>query len=133
MKRLTLIALVVLIPVQAWAWGATGHRLIGRIGVQALPAQIPAFVRSAQAVDAIGEIAREPDRSKGTARPHDADLDPGHFVDLDDQGRVLGGPSLTALPATRDALRDRAPRPLGRPRARPAGCPSTSWTAISNW
>ncbi len=87
----------------AWPWGATGHRLIGEAAMQSLPADLPAFLRGPDAIEAVGEIAREPDRSKGSGEPHDHDLDPGHFVDLDDQGRVNGGPALASLPADREA------------------------------
>jgi hypothetical protein len=85
----------------ALAWGATGHRLIGELGEAALPADLPAFLRTPQAVETVGEYAREPDRSKGAGREHDTDRDPGHFVDLDDAGKILGGPSLADLPPTR--------------------------------
>ena len=88
----------------AWAWGASGHRIIGRVAVRALPADLPAFLKTSEAVDAIGEIAREPDRSRGAGQPHDADLDPGHFVDLTEDGHVFiaGGPSLAAMPRNRN-------------------------------
>lgn len=85
----------------ALAWGATGHRMIGEAAVQALPPELPAFVRSADAAAEVGEIAREPDRWRGSGRTHDSDRDAAHFVDVDDAGRVLGGPLLTALPPTR--------------------------------
>lgn len=83
------------------AWGATGHRIIGEVAVAALPAELPAFVRSADAAAVIGELAREPDRSRGAGRIHDHQRDPAHFVDVDDAGLILGGPPLTALPPTR--------------------------------
>ena len=87
----------------ALAWGAMGHRLIGEVAMQALPPSLPAFLRTPEAAQAVGELAREPDRSKGSGQPHDTDLDPGHFVNLDDAGRVRGGPPITGLPATREA------------------------------
>jgi hypothetical protein len=86
---------------RALAWGATGHRLVGQLGAAALPADLPAFLRTPQAVEIIGETAREPDRSKAAGRIHDTDHDPGHFLDLDDGGKILGGPALAALPPTR--------------------------------
>ncbi len=86
---------------RALAWGATGHRLVGQLGVAALPADLPAFLRTPEAIETVGEIAREPDRSKGAGRVHDADRDPGHFVDVDDAGKIMGGPALAALPPTR--------------------------------
>jgi hypothetical protein len=85
----------------AHAWGATGHRIIGRLGVLTLPDTVPAFVRSPAAVEAIGELAREPDRWRGAGKTHDNFRDGGHFVDVDDNGKVLGGPAISALPATR--------------------------------
>jgi len=91
------------LPGGAWAWGSTGHRLIGVVGAEALPVDIPAFLRTPQIIQAIGELAREPDRSKGVGDPHDADLNPGHFVDFDDAGTVAGGPTLASLPPTRAA------------------------------
>ena len=88
-------------PAAALAWGSTGHRIIGRLGIEALSDSLPAFVRSDQAVAAVGELAREPDRWRGAGKTHDNFRDGGHFVDVDDNGRVLGGPALSALPETR--------------------------------
>ncbi len=91
---------------QAWGWGSTGHRLIGQAAALALPADVPDFLRTPAAVQQLGEIDREPDRSKGGGKPHDADLDPGHFVDLTEDGHVFtaAGPSVDALPADRNAF-----------------------------
>ncbi len=87
----------------AHAWGASGHRWIGRAALGALPADLPAFLRTARAADQVGELAREPDRSKGAGQPHDADGDPGHYVDIDDAGHVFDahGPALADLPRSR--------------------------------
>ena len=97
------LALAGLAPERAHAWADSGHRLVTRLGVEALPAEIPAFLRTPEAVDQLAELSREPDRSKGAGQPHDGDLDPGHFLDLDDERRVLGGPPLNNLPTTRAA------------------------------
>jgi hypothetical protein len=88
---------------QVLAWGATGHREIGELAIQALPADLPAFLRTPETAQAVGELAREPDRARGAGQPHDTDLDAGHFVDLDDAGHINGGPMLSALPPTREA------------------------------
>ncbi len=88
---------------QALAWGASGHRIVGREAVRALPSEVPAFLLEAASVEAVGELAREPDRWKDSGRTHDADRDPAHFLDLGDDGTVLGGPALASLPATRSA------------------------------
>jgi hypothetical protein len=97
---------------QALAWGATGHRFIGRLAIEGLPADLPAFLRSPGAMEAEGELAREPDRWKDSGKVHDADRDAAHFVDLGDDGRVRGGPALADLPATR-ADYDAALRAVG--------------------
>lgn len=85
----------------ALAWGNTGHRMVGTLAMQALPAEVPAFLRSKQAAADMGELAREPDRWKGSGKTHDSDRDPAHFLDLNDDGTILGGPRLAALPVTR--------------------------------
>lgn len=85
----------------ALAWGATGHRLVGEVAVEALPDELPAFLRTSQAAAEVGELSREPDRSKGAGKLHDSSRDPAHFLDLDDAGKVMGGPTLAQLPPTR--------------------------------
>ncbi|RYF94835.1 MAG: S1/P1 Nuclease [Caulobacteraceae bacterium] len=86
---------------QALAWGASGHRLVGQLAVEALPAEIPAFLRGRKAIAAMGELAREPDRWKGGGKLHDSDREGAHFVDIDDAGLVMGVMPLADLKATR--------------------------------
>ena len=86
---------------QALAWGDTGHRIIGELGIETLPDSVPAFLRAPGVAADVGELAREPDRSRGSGKVHDNMRDPGHFVDVDDAGKVLAGPALNALPATK--------------------------------
>jgi len=116
MKRLAPLAaaalLSALLPNSASAWGSTGHRFIGEVAMRSLPIDIPAFLRTPQAGVDVGEYSREPDRSKGAGRAHDSDRDPGHFIDLSDDGTVLGGPALSALPVTRAEF-DAAERKAG--------------------
>src|SRR3954471_5677610 len=94
---------LVLVPQQAWSWGHTGHVGISQIAMEALPPEIPAFVRSAQSIAQVGELGAEADVSKttgivttatGTIRTtstvHDAERDNGHFIDFDDNGLALG-------------------------------------------
>jgi hypothetical protein len=92
---------LLLLPAPALAWGGTGHRMIGELAAKSFPKQIPAFLKTALAVKQIGLLAQEPDISRNAGQPHDGDSDPGHFVDVSDDGTILGGPKLSALPATR--------------------------------
>jgi hypothetical protein len=107
-----------LLPQQAWSWGHTGHVGISQLAMQALPDDIPAFLRSAQAIAQVGELGAEADISKTTgivtstgerittaSTVHDSERDAGHFLDVDDAGIVIGGViPLNALPATRQAF-----------------------------
>lgn len=97
------LAVLALSAGQGFGWGSTGHRIISRLGVMTLPADLPAFLKDPVVVDQIGELGREPDRSRGSGQPHDADLDPGHFIDLTDDGKVMGGLSLDQMPPNKDA------------------------------
>jgi hypothetical protein len=111
---------VLLASCHAWSWGHTGHVEISRIAIEKLPDEIPAFIRNDLAVAAIGELGPEADESKTTGivtgrsstgsllttrTIHDAERDPGHFVDIDDNGVVVGGVvPLADLPTTREAF-----------------------------
>src|SRR5579862_25953 len=86
---------------QALAWGASGHRIIAVAAAEALPADLPAFLHTRRAAEDLGELAREPDRWRNAGKTHDTTRDPGHFVDVSDDGTVFGGPPLGALPLTR--------------------------------
>ena len=90
-------------PTCCWAWGATGHEWISAIAIEKLPDTLPAFVRTPGAVAEIAVIGRELDRSKGASKTHDAERDPGHYIDLGDNGEVMGVVPLTNLPTTREA------------------------------
>ena len=96
------LACAVAAPGPALAWGGAGHRMIGQAAMESLPPELPAFLRTPQAVADVGELSRELDRSKGAGRVHDTNRDPGHYLDLNDDGTALGGPRLAALPPTRE-------------------------------
>lgn len=89
---LVLAALAILAPQTALAWGGHGHRIIGVAAMEALPEEVPAFLRDPSTITQIGELSREPDRSKGAGRIHGSNRDPAHYVDIDDAGLVMGGP-----------------------------------------
>lgn len=94
--------LCLLSPAAAFAWGATGHEYVSGVAADALPAELPAFLRGAAARDDTAVLGRELDRSKGSGDPHNHERDQGHFVALDDAGTVRGL-ALTELPRTREA------------------------------
>jgi hypothetical protein len=109
---LAAVSFVAFAPQSALAWGSTGHRITGELAMRNLPASLPDFLRNEEVALEVGELAREPDRSRASGDPHDHDLDPGHFVDVSDDLKILGGPSLSALPATREDY-DTALRAVG--------------------
>ena len=101
--RFAVIALCfALNPHEAGAWGASGHRYMGVDAIKALPDEVPAFLRTDKVAADMGELAREPDRWRQAGITHDEMRDPGHFVSIDDSGRVNGGPLLAGLPVTRE-------------------------------
>src|SRR5712671_374062 len=87
---------------EGWAWGATGHEWISGIAIETLPDSLPGFVRTTEAAAEIAVMGRELDRSKGSGRTHDAERDPGHWVDLSEDGAVMGVLAMDALPVTRE-------------------------------
>lgn len=87
----------------ALAWGATGHEIVSGLAAEALPDELPAFLRTPAAIADIAVFGRELDRSKGAGNPHDAERNPGHFIGLDDNGLVAGVLPLEELPVTREA------------------------------
>lgn len=103
LRKAALLAAAVLAaaPGSALAWGNMGHRMVGEAAMSGLPAGMPAFLATPQAIRDVGELSREQDRSKGAGKVHDHNRDPGHFIDLDDDGKVLGGPPFLPLPPTR--------------------------------
>ena len=118
------------LPQHAFAWGATGHRLVGELASSALPLEVPEFLRTPEAARQIGEVAREPDRSKGSGEPHDADADRAHHIDVGDDLRIgRNGPELQKLPSTREAY-DTALRAAGSDEYRAGYLP---YAIIDGW
>jgi hypothetical protein len=98
-----LLAIAIAAPAPALAWGAAGHRIINNVAARSLPDSVPAFVRTPAAIAEITTLGPEPDRLKGAGKTWDADLDPGHYLDLDDDGTIAGVLPLAQLPPTREA------------------------------
>lgn len=92
----------ILLSSSALAWGPDGHRMISTIAVQSLPDEVPAFLRSPEAVEEAGYLGPEADRQRGAGKSFDDEHSPAHFVDVDDDLTILGGPSLKKLPVSRE-------------------------------
>jgi hypothetical protein len=104
MRRIAIAAiLVVTLSQSASAWGLTGHLLISEAAAERLPDTLPAFLRTPAAIHEIAALGPELDISKNSGVPHDQDLDPGHYVDITDDGLVEGAVDLNALPMSREA------------------------------
>lgn len=88
---------LLLLTLAAWGWGATGHEWATGIAIEKLPDGIPAFVRDPAVLADMALMGRELDRSKGAGETHDKERDPGHNIDLTDDGKVMG----ILLPVTR--------------------------------
>lgn len=97
------LTLMSLAAAPAFAWGSAGHRIINQVAIQNLPDSMPAFLRTPEAMREITELGPEMDRIKGSGYPHDADEDPGHYVDANDDLTIAGGLSLMTLPDSREA------------------------------
>jgi hypothetical protein len=59
---------------------ATGHEFISGIAIEKWPDNLPAFIRTPEAVAEIAVMGRELDHSKGAGETHDKERDPGHNV-----------------------------------------------------
>jgi hypothetical protein len=69
---------------QGLAWGADGHKMVNRLAGAALPKDIPEFLRSPRAVDALEYYGPEPDRWKSPAEPElGTAQSPEHFLDME--------------------------------------------------
>jgi hypothetical protein len=93
-------------PVATLAWGSTGHTMINRIAAEKLPASLPAFLHTQQAIDEIAYLGPEEDRLKGAGISWDGDNDEGHYLDLQDDGTIAHVISITALPKDMAAYAD---------------------------
>jgi len=68
----------------AFAWGNHGHRLANKLAASSLPADVPAFLRSPEAVAEIEYLGPEPDRWRSPAEPElVAAQAPEHFIDME--------------------------------------------------
>ncbi len=84
-RALLLLSLLSLLSVpSSFAWGSKGHKIISRLAAASLPADMPAFMRTPEAIDEIEYLGPEPDRWRSRAEPElSASQAPDHFIDLE--------------------------------------------------
>ncbi len=90
------VVVVALVPMllveQSVAWGNDGHKMINRLAAAALPADVPEFLRSQSALEAMEYYGPEPDRWKGQLEPELSQAgSPEHFMDME-WADLIGGP-----------------------------------------
>jgi TonB family protein len=74
---------VIAVPL-SFAWGNDGHKMINRLAAQSLPANLPAFLHTPEAISEIEYLGPEPDRWRSRAEPElNAEQAPDHFIDLE--------------------------------------------------
>jgi len=91
MRKLGLVRVVVavaLVPMmlveRSVAWGNDGHKMINRLAAAALPTDVPEFLRSQSALNAVEYYGPEPDRWKGQLEPELSQAgSPEHFMDME--------------------------------------------------
>lgn len=68
----------------AHAWGNDGHRMINRLAVSSLSADVPAFLHADALLNEIEYLGPEPDRWRSPAEPElNSAQAPEHFIDLE--------------------------------------------------
>jgi hypothetical protein len=114
-----LCAALIAAPAPAFAWGAQGHEIINGAAMRALPATLPAFLRTQTAHDEVKILGPEPDRLKSHGKnTFDDDNSPGHYVNVQDDGTIDGVVKLSALPFDEKSYDDAL---------RAAPTPSSAW------
>jgi hypothetical protein len=85
LRRVAAALLLPLIAVpQSLAWGNDGHRMVNQLAAEKLPADMPAFFRTPDAIAEITYLGPEPDRWRSPAEPElVAAQAPEHFIDLE--------------------------------------------------
>jgi hypothetical protein len=69
LSYLFLLGLMLTLPESSFAWGNRGHRMINLAAATALPADMPAFMRTPDAIQEISYFGPEPDRWRPFTEP----------------------------------------------------------------
>ena len=73
----------------SFGWGSKGHKMINKLAAQSLPADVPAFLRTPEAINEIEYLGPEPDRWRSRAESElSAEQAPDHFIDLEFADRI---------------------------------------------
>jgi hypothetical protein len=83
--RVAALALLPLLAVPpSFGWGDAGHRMINRLAMENLPADVPAFLKTPEAIAEVEYLGPEPDRWRSPAEPElNAAQAPDHFIDFE--------------------------------------------------
>lgn len=94
------VAALIATSAPAFAWESKGHEIVNGLAANNLAGRVPAFVTTPQASFEIRYLGPELDRLKGSGQSWDSDYDPGHYIDLQDDGTVAGVIRADALPVS---------------------------------
>lgn len=84
MKAATTVLLPFLAVPPSFAWGNEGHRMINRLAAAHLPADVPAFMKTPEAIAEIEYLGPEPDRWRSPLEPELVNQQaPEHYIDLE--------------------------------------------------
>lgn len=73
----------------SFGWGSKGHTMINKLAAEALPADMPAFMRTPEAIAEIAYLGPEPDRWRSRAEAElSAEQAPDHFIDLEEADKI---------------------------------------------
>jgi TonB family protein len=83
-SHLALVLLSLVAVPASFGWGGKGHSMINRLAAESLPADMPAFMRTPEAINEIAYLGPEPDRWRSRAEPElVAAQAPDHFIDIE--------------------------------------------------
>ncbi|MFT4111140.1 S1/P1 nuclease [Silvibacterium sp.] len=93
-SRLLRVATLALLPITAvplsFGWGDAGHKMINRLAAESLPDDVPAFLKTPEAINEIEYLGPEPDRWRSLAESElNAAQAPDHFIDME-YAEVIG-------------------------------------------
>jgi len=104
------IAAIAMCAAPAAAWEQKGHEMVNHLAAKDFAGRLPAFASTPSATYEITYLGPEMDRLKGSGKSWDSDNDPGHYIDIQDDGSIAGVMQLNALPPSAEAF-DEALRP----------------------